>query len=301
MFNLLISADPTSWDEESSYELEKSRVAIEYTANEISERYKFLDKKAIEELKTFPTLFVIENEQTTSKIGYITDIRVRQKTVLIKFKFDSNFPELPIGAIKRIKDDVDLGDWELSRTHWAIKDELIFEILTKHAFINQDQINKSDIFRNPEPIKADKGKYNTQQVFIVHGHDDVTKLDMANFISDLNLQPIILHTQANLGLTIIEKIEHYSNVGFAVILYTPCDVGNKVGLLTGAFRARQNVVFEHGYFIAKLGRDRVSALVKGEVETPSDIDGIVYVSMDNNGDWKEQLKRELQATGYQVD
>ena len=71
MFNLIISYDPESW-KSSPQELHKSRVAIEYTNDEISERYKHLDKGAIEELKSFPTLFVYENEEAESHIGYVT-------------------------------------------------------------------------------------------------------------------------------------------------------------------------------------------------------------------------------------
>jgi predicted nucleotide-binding protein len=137
-------------------------------------------------------------------------------------------------------------------------------------------------------------------VFIVHGHDEIAKLDVSNFVTSLGLEPIILHMQASSGMTIIEKIEHYSNVGFGIVLYTPCDVGQKVGDLTGRHRARQNVVFEHGYLIGKLGRPRVSALVKGAVETPNDISGVVYVAMDSAGLWQKQLKVEMRGAGYHV-
>jgi predicted nucleotide-binding protein len=101
-------------------------------------------------------------------------------------------------------------------------------------------------------------------------------------------------------MTIIEKIEYYSNVGFGIVLYTPCDVGSKVGALSGKYRARQNVVFEHGYLIGKIGRPRVTAIVKGDVETPNDISGVVYVNMDTAGSWQEQLKVEMRSAGYHV-
>ena len=70
MFNLLISYEPESWDS-SPYELDRSRAVVEYTDDEISERYKFFNEKAIQELKSFPTLFVTENETVESRIGYI--------------------------------------------------------------------------------------------------------------------------------------------------------------------------------------------------------------------------------------
>ena len=89
-------------------------------------------------------------------------------------------------------------------------------------------------------------------------------------------------------------------VGFGVVLYTPCDVGAKVGVLASAYRARQNVVFEHGYLIGKLGRSRVAAIVKGQVETPNDISGVVYIALDTEGQWKDTLMKEMRAVGYAV-
>lgn len=305
MFNLLISGNPESWDS-SPYELQRGRSVVEYTADEISERYKFFDEKAIRELKSFPCLFVIENEEQESRIGYITDIRVRQNTVVIHFEFDPIFPPLRVGAIEDIRIDINLGRFELSRTHWAVKDEPIFEILLRKGHISQQQINAPQVLKEPPapvippPAPGGQHVFNTSQVFIVHGHDDLAKLELADFIEELGLEPIILHMQASSGRTIIEKIEHYSNVGFGVVLYTPCDFGSKVGALNGNYRARQNVVFEHGYLIGKLSRPRVAAVVKGTIETPNDISGVVYVALDEQGCWKEELKKEMRSVGYQV-
>ncbi len=304
MFNLFISASSESWNS-SPYELERSRSCIEYTADEISERYKFFTPEAIEELKSFPCLFVTENEQTPTKIGYITDIHLRSSTVVIHFEFAQEFSELPIGSIANIGPEIDLGRWELSRTHWAVKDEKLYDILLKNNYVTEVQVKAVLNRRAPEPPvqlppQATSSALNTTQVFIVHGHDEIAKLDMASFIKSLGLEPIILHMQPSSGRTIIEKIEAYSNVGFAVVLYTPCDVGAKVGELQYNQRARQNVVFEHGYLIAKLGRPRVTALVKGSVETPNDISGVVYITLDNLGAWKGQLVNEMRAVGYSV-
>jgi predicted nucleotide-binding protein len=305
LFNLIISHDPESWGI-SPHELDRSRVAIEYTADEISERYKFFDDEAIKELKSFPTLFVTESESVESRIGYITNIRIREKSIVFFFEIDPAFPTLPIGSIEEMRVEIGLGGGELSRTHWAIKDEPLFDILLNKGYITQQHINNSNSQLNTQPafehalITTPPGEFNTAQVFIVHGHDEVAKLEMSSFISELGLQPIILHLQASSGRTIIEKIEHYSNVGFGIVLYTPCDVGYKAGDLTGKYRARQNVVFEHGFLIGKLGRARVSEIVRGNVEIPNDISGVVYVPMDQEQKWKKELIIELREAGYQV-
>ena len=65
-------------------------------------------------------------------------------------------------------------------------------------------------------------------------------------------------------------------------------------------RARQNVVLELGFFWGKLGRERVCALVKGDIEKPSDYDGVVYVPLDDAGGWKLTLAKELRHCGYEV-
>ena len=63
------------------------------------------------------------------------------------------------------------------------------------------------------------------KVFIVHGQDDGLKNEVARFVDRLGLDSVILHEQVNAGDTIIEKIERNSDVGFAIVLYTPCDEG----------------------------------------------------------------------------
>ena len=164
-------------------------------------------------------------------------------------------------------------------------------------------VQKTDLLKSSEvepDAQQEEIELDKAQVFIVHGHDDLAKVETARFIEQLGFKPIILHEQASSGQTIIEKIENYSNVGFGVVLYTPCDIGAKKGNETELkHRARQNVVFEHGYLIGKIGRKNVAALVKGDVEIPNDISGVVYISMDN--DWKLDLAKELRNSGYQVD
>lgn len=142
---------------------------------------------------------------------------------------------------------------------------------------------------------------NSNKIFIVHGRDNEAKLEVARFLEKLNLKPIILHEQASEGKTIIEKIESYTDVGYAIVLYTPCDIGGLKGTNNEELkdRARQNVVFEHGYLIGKIGRNKVSALIKGNIETPNDISGVVYINM--SGSWEIDLAKELKSAGYKID
>jgi predicted nucleotide-binding protein len=147
----------------------------------------------------------------------------------------------------------------------------------------------------PKNTKSLLPSTDSRKVFIVHGHDDAAKDGVARFIDKVGLQPIILHEQANAGRVIIEKFETYSaDVSFAVVLLTPDDVGSAAANNPQLRpRARQNVIMELGYFMGKLGRSRVCALHKGNVELPSDYQAVLYVEMDAGGAWKNRIAQEL--------
>lgn len=140
-------------------------------------------------------------------------------------------------------------------------------------------------------------------VFLVHGHDEATKEKVARFLEKLGLDVIILHEKVNQGMTIIEKFEEYAaQAGFAIVLFTPDDVGFPLGAEDRKQpRARQNVVLEMGYFVGRLTREKVCVLYKGGVELPSDIFGVVYNAIDEADGWKLAVAKELKAAGYVID
>lgn len=139
------------------------------------------------------------------------------------------------------------------------------------------------------------------RIFIVHGHDRELMLEVKEFISTLNLKPIILSEQDDDGQTIIEKFEKETkDTRFAIILATPDDYGySKIeSEEQKKFRARQNVIFELGYFVGKLGRERTLTILKGELEIPNDIQGVIYKGA--NEDWRGYLARKLSKLDYNV-
>lgn len=143
---------------------------------------------------------------------------------------------------------------------------------------------------------------NCRRVFVVHGHDEGTKETVARFLTKLRLEPIILHEQSNRGRTVIEKFEAHSDVAFAVVLFTPDDIGHpKDHPEEATSRARQNVVLELGFFMASLGRDRVCVLYKSDVEVPSDYAGVLYHQIDDAGAWRFLLVREMKEAGLDID
>ena len=153
-------------------------------------------------------------------------------------------------------------------------------------------------------IKKDSTKL-SNKIFIVHGHDEEMKQAAARTVEKIDLKPIILHEQPNKGRTIIEKFEDYSDVNFAIVLLSPDDIAYSKDKPPEdkEFRARQNVIFELGFFVGKLGREHVFILYKEEknFKIPSDYSGICYTPYDNKGQWRFDLVGELKSCKYNVD
>lgn len=183
------------------------------------------------------------------------------------------------------------------KNYFVDKEKRIEEILLLENTVATPLVQQRRIQRKGKDERMNN------KVFIVHGHDNAAKQETARTIEKMGFEAIILHEQADSGKTIIEKIETYTDVSFAVVLYTECDLGRAKNdsVENEHFRARQNVVFEHGYLIGKLGREKVCALVKGTVETPGDISGVVYTKMDSEGAWKLQMAKNMKAAGLYVD
>ena len=154
-----------------------------------------------------------------------------------------------------------------------------------------------------EPLSPDSSESrqsNRNQVFIIHGRDYGTRNAVTGFLKDLGLEPVVLQEQASQGLTVIENFERWAGVDFAIALLTPDDLGGSQDDSLQP-RARQNAVFELGYFMGEYGRDRVCALVRGAPEIPSDYSGVVYITFDESECWKIGLLKELRSAGFDID
>ncbi|MDI9955455.1 MULTISPECIES: nucleotide-binding protein [unclassified Rhodococcus (in: high G+C Gram-positive bacteria)] len=154
-----------------------------------------------------------------------------------------------------------------------------------------------------EPLGGEMTAPGGTRVFIVHGRDEVRKLEIATLVRDLTgTKAAILSEYPNGGRTLIEKFEHAAaEAAYAIVIASADDEGRLRGTDELQPRARQNVVFELGYFIGKLGRSRVALLFEEGVETPSDAQGIVYILLDQNDGWKLPLAKELNNAGVVVD
>lgn len=148
----------------------------------------------------------------------------------------------------------------------------------------------------------------SNRVFIVHGHDDKSKNELEILLRDMGLEPVVLHRQIDGGLTIIEKFESNADVGYAFILLTPDEITYLAKEETIAddkrnkeYRARPNVIWEFGYFVGRLGRNRTCCLHNGNVVLPSDLNGLIYKKYHNSVEelgWS--IQKELRAIGYKL-
>lgn len=171
------------------------------------------------------------------------------------------------------------------------------EGLTVTKLIFDTYLTEMQAEEQPTSMAVQKNS-NFDKVFIVHGHDGELKQSVARIIEKQDIDAIILSEQANQGRTIIEKFEDYSDVSGAICLFTADDFGRAKSDEAEKTRARQNVVLEAGYFMGKLGRNRIVILADKGIEIPSDLSGIVYTDTTS---WQFDLLKELSAMGYKVD
>ena len=231
-----------------------------------------------------------------------------QISLFTKQKFEKKAKECInwVDRILNLLNSIQIEEKEINEIKLLIEqfkkdcDQYCFDEIVEHLIAIKDNLQDE----MPEPNDKKNNQINgcNSKVFIVHGHSELLIAQTESFLLKLGLKPIILREQVNKGQTLIEKLESYTDVAFAIVLYTSCDRGgiNDVNSPLKP-RARQNVVFEHGYLNAKLGRDRVCALVQKGVEIPSDLSGIVYIQYDENGSWRYEIAREMREANLNVD
>ena len=177
----------------------------------------------------------------------------------------------------------------------------IIERLELIPLIEAYQDLNLSVASTPQPLRTNK-------VFIVHGHDEVSKNSLEVFLREIGLEPVVLHRQADEGLTVIEKFEKHSDVGYAFILLTPDEIAylkseeHKIDSeRRKEYRARPNVIFEFGFFVGKLGRSKVCCLYTGEVTLPSDVSGMIYKKYNSSiEEVAYSIIKDLKASGYAI-
>ncbi|ODS38093.1 hypothetical protein BEH94_04130 [Candidatus Altiarchaeales archaeon WOR_SM1_SCG] len=249
-------------------------------------------------------------EETEFYEDYVTSEiaeSIRNVGLVISRIFGSNSSQFL--EFKRLETDLLKGMYDYGGKRGRKSDELDGRLRSikyeiENFWEDEGSISKEENLKGKKETKETSKfiKFSDKKVFIIHGHDEGTKEKVARFLMQLKLEPIILHEKPNEGKTIIEKFEKHSfDAGFAIALLTPDDVGNsRVNEKNLTYRARQNVILELGYFIGKLGRKRVCALLGKDVEIPSDYSGILYIPLEEET-WKFNLAKELKNAGFKID
>ena len=289
----------------SSFEYKR---LFEYTESGIKAHYE----KNLASLAELPALVVAETppdskSQPPAFLSRIEDVRKHDGRVYF------NYQHLSDRITSREVFDsylFDFGKFERSRTHWAVKEgDLIYKFskLTERRTVYSKPVAEAiEILEEAPPETVEGGEAASSKppgdkVFVVHGHDEEALTGVKGFLDKAGLESIVLRDEPNRGQTIIEKFLEYSEeVGFAIVLLTPDDIG---GGSSDSYeelrpRARQNVIFELGFFIGKLGRERVCALFRQGVEIPSDYKGVLFVEFNERGKWQEEMIREMRGAGF---
>lgn len=268
-------------------EKDKDGKNIQYHQLDIDDREKVLEKFAVRYLKGQPLR--VDGYLIDNACRFVVTQSELNTEAIRKFKqdvLDRKQESLHIYSFFRYSREIVSRDEQYTKD---ITDEILEEA--------QNSLNTA-----VSELKKEIPIYSNHKVFIVHGRDVLLRTQVESVLRALGLEPIILQEQANNGKTIIEKIEECTDVGFGIVLYTPCDEGrlkSEEGKLEP--RARQNVVLEHGYLMAKLGRERVCCLVSDDVEFPSDIQGVGYIPANDIDQWKYKIAKELKGAGFDID
>lgn len=399
MYSLIVSGQFEEW-EGGAFRFDRSRF-LEYTSYEIKEQLRPLSIEAIECLKSWPCVLIQEGRsEEIVRIGRITELSDLGRELQVTVNLCSSDTPILNDHLWRMREELDIEQFEFSRKHWAVKKQDIFSVFraaalqfevpsvehfeelplpapTRSSLISarnvisewshteiddllleagvedlsagralgsrRDRANAiiQFTFDNPAALTADNSLLSAylvrraspgreveeetplaptqdvapaiqaipratsadrapNRVFVVHGQNEAARTAVVSFLESLGLVGIVLHDQPNMGRHLLTKfIQEADLVTFAVVLMTDDDVGNVKGG-NAAPRARQNVILELGYFLSHLGQARVCALITPGLETPSDFDGIVYIRMDDEDRWKQELKRELVAAKMPV-
>lgn len=209
---------------------------------------------------------------------------------------------------KKIK-EIEIED-EKDRSQYSIfRSSAKWRAIDSGKIVTDKYINKPPGSQAPKIIE-DKSKktFPNNKVFIVHGHDIELKNDTELFLKSINLDPVVLHRQLDEGLTVIEKFEKHSEVTYAIILLTPDDIGFPISEIQKndieraiEYRARQNVIFEFGFFVGKLNRKKVCCIYKEGVTLPSDLGGLIYKRVNKSVEEVGLfLMQELKNAGFPV-
>ncbi|MGE6413344.1 TIR domain-containing protein [Planococcus kocurii] len=226
----------------------------------------------------------------TNLIFQLRKVLIEIKEYEKEWRYTDDFEKL-VFELNHYSRELDFADFQFKNFHYSSTGKTIndtgYKALINHITITEEMLNSLLQSSNGASSLHDAEVINNKKVFIVHGRNKNALLETEGILHRSGLEPIVLNRMVNSGLTLIEKFEKNADVMFAIVLLTPDDIGalfeeGPIESLSYKYRARQNVLFELGFFYGKLGRSKVCCILKANVEKPSDIDGIAYLPYQNS-------------------
>jgi predicted nucleotide-binding protein len=220
-----------------------------------------------------------------------------------------------VGKLNNYTNELGLPPFQFEPFHYSSSGKTLhlpgYESLLNHIKLLEEMVPVLNVVSTQKTATTPKEEVKMSgndetKVFIVHGRDKTALLEMEGIVRRAGLEPIVLSRMTNSGLTLIEKFEKHTDVKYAIVLLTPDDIGAlyenaPLESLNFKFRARQNVIFELGFFYGRLGRANVSCIYKSTVELPTDINGVAYLSYSQSVEELEfALLRELKDANIEV-
>lgn len=296
MYNLLVTSASGQW-KKRAYELEKGRCVREYTDDDIERQFKAFDKADIAALMSFPCLFAYEDQhKTAARLGWLTKIKAGPKLVRLEYEIEKELPSITRAKLRKLSSELDITDWEMNRTHWAVKDVNLLQVLMTAGVVDEAEIRKlgeeskmvrfglstpvSDLRVRPTVFRVPTGKVEEDLVSAMMpfdmSFDKVSEaLRKACKASDLRYQ------RAD---DIWDEPEVIQDV-FSLIYRSRiviCDFSGR----------NPNVFYEAG--IAHTLGKPVMPIVQNPEDIPFDLRHLRFIKYHDNGEGREKLARDVE-------
>lgn len=264
---------------------------FEHTHDRLKERFRSLEGAALEELLGLPTLFAYEHENAEdARIGKISELRKRGDEVRVDFEFDRELPTISYSDLKRLDWELNIGEWEFNRTHWAVKDVDLFYELAKAGIFSEEQAKKSaskfnKMYQkesypiNPSVFRVPDGGMEQDLVSVMRPFD--AKFD--------RVQEILKYSCEDLGLRCLDANEVWNE---AEVIQDIFSLIYRSSAVICDFSGRNANVFYEAGIAHTIGRT-VIPIVQNAEHIPFDLRHHRYVEYLPNDEGLAKLKQDV--------
>ncbi len=271
MFNLLVKF--SGWGEGRD-KLGSDRV-FEYTESDVEDKFVTNDHIDFNSLRSLPTLFLEEtrfDSTQTAQVGTIINARKTGREISLEYAFDQSVPPITNQKLGEIRTELDIAEFEFSRTHWAIKDVDLFRVLIRHT---QPRRHRPHLFTLADPENIDRTLISAMMPF--HPHFDAVYEKLQD-------------VENSVGLTCKRADDIWENPTIIQDVVSLIDRSRTI--ICDCTDRNPNVFYEAG-IAHTLGRE-VILITQSDADIPFDLRHIRYVRYLNNSERLEALAQQLQ-------